>query len=166
MNYEIVELEEFSGNKATIYSIVLNGDEVTLFDHFVNENIDKYKSELKFIAGRLQVIGNTTGARDKFFKHNEGKPGDGVCALYDEPDSNLRLYCIRYGNVAIILGGGGPKPSEIIAWQQDGKLKSGAEKMIQVSKDIIERLQSGDLEWSKDGSQLIGNLIISDNEEE
>lgn len=38
--------------------------------------------------------------------------------------------------------------------------------MIQVSKDIMERLQSGDLEWSKDGSQLIGNLIITDNEEE
>lgn len=46
VNYEIVELEEFSGNKATIYSIVLEGDDVTLFDHFVEENIADFRNEL------------------------------------------------------------------------------------------------------------------------
>lgn len=118
------------------------------------------------IAGRLQVIGQTTGARDKFFKHNEGKPGDGVCALYDEPNSKLRLYCIRYGNVAILLGSGGPKPSEIRKWQDDEKLTLEVQSMIEVSNDILKRLESGDLEWSKDGSQLIGNLIIKENDDE
>jgi len=166
VNYEIVELEKFSGNKATIYSIILEGDEITLFDHFVRETLDDFKKELKFIAGRLQIIGQTTGARDKFFKLNEGKPGDGVCALYDEPGSMLRLYCIRYANVAIILGGGGPKPSEIRKWQDDKKLTLEAQTMIQVSNDILQRLQSGDLEWSKDGYHLIGDLIIKNNDEE
>jgi hypothetical protein len=27
--------------------------------------------------------------------------------LYDDEERKLRLYCIRYANVAIILGGGG-----------------------------------------------------------
>jgi len=165
VNYEIVELEAFSGSKATIYSIILEGDNITLFDHFVNENIIDYREELKSIAGRLQEIGQTTGARENFFKTKEGKPGDGVCALYDNPDSKLRLYCIRYGNVAIILGGGGPKPPGVVSWQDDKKLTLEAETIIQVSKDIMQRLHSGDIEWSKDGTQLLGDLTISDNEE-
>lgn len=165
MNYEIVELENFSGSQATIYSVIMDDDGITLFDHFVNENSTDYRKEIKFIATRLQEIGNTTGAREKFFKHNEGKPGDGVCALYDDPDSKLRLYCIRYGNIAVILGGGGSKPDGIKAWQDDEKLTLEAETIIQVSKDIMQRIHSGDLQWSKDGSQLLGNLTISDNDE-
>lgn len=165
MNYEIVELENFSNRKATVYSVIMENDDITLFDHFVNENITNYRKELKSILSRLEEIGNTTGAREKFFKHNEGKPGDGVCALFDDPDSKLRLYCIRYGNIAIILGGGGPKPDDIRAWQDDKKLTLEAKTMIQVSKDIMQRIQSGDLQWSADGSQLIGNLIISDDNE-
>lgn len=35
-----------------------------------------------------------TGAAEHFFKLNEGKPGDGVCALFDSPDKKLRIYCI------------------------------------------------------------------------
>ena len=165
MNYEIVELKEFSGSKTTIYSIILEGDNITLFDHFVNEHITDYRKELKSIAGRLERICQTTGARENFFKPNEGKPGDGVCALYDDPDSKLRLYCIRYGTIAIILGGGGPKPQGVVSWQDDKKLTLEAETIIQVSKDIMQRLHSGDIEWSKDGTRLLGDLIIPDNEE-
>lgn len=164
VNYEIVELEEFSGSKATIYSIILEGDNITLFDRFYNENINDYREELKSIAARLQGIGQTTGARETFFKTKEGKPGDGVCALYDDPESKLRLYCIRYGTVAIILGGGGPKPSGVVSWQDNQKLTLEAETMIQVSKDIMKRLHSRDIEWSIDGTNLLGDLTISDNE--
>ena len=53
---------------------------------------------------------------------DEGIPGDGVCALFDLPNSNLRLYCIRYGNSIIILGGGGQKPKTISAFQENEKL--------------------------------------------
>lgn len=88
-----------------------------------------------------------------------------VCALYDLPENNLRLYCIRYGNAAIILGGGGPKPSGVRAWQDNAKLKREAETIVQVSKDIMERLKAGRLRWSYDGSKLVGNLNISENEE-
>lgn len=143
----------------------MEGDQITLFEHFMKENISDCREEVKFILNRLKEIGNTTGAREKFFKHNEGKPGDGVCALYDDPDSKLRLYCIRYGNIAVILGGGGLKPDGVRAWQDDEKLTIEAERIIQISKDIMLRIHSGDLEWSKDGTQLLGNLIITDDEE-
>ncbi|UVR14472.1 hypothetical protein [Parabacteroides distasonis] len=64
-----------------------------------------------------------TGAAEHFFKLNEGKPGDGVCALFDSPDKKLRIYCIRFANVAIVVGGGGYKPKNIRAYQESSSLK-------------------------------------------
>jgi hypothetical protein len=162
VNYEIVELEELSGPKATVYSIIKEGDRLTLFDHFIKEHVGKYKEEIKFIINRLQQMGKTTGAREQFFKCNEGKPGDGVCALYDEPDKGLRLYCIRYGKVGILLGSGGPKKREIIAWQDDKKLTKEAQLIIGISKDITNRLKEGEIYWSANGRKLSGNLNFSD----
>lgn len=124
----------------------------------------KYRQEVKFIVNRLQEMGKSTGAREQFFKFNEGKPGDGVCALYDEPDKDLRLYCIRYGKVAIILGGGGPKGHGTITWQDNKKLTKEVQTIIHISKDIMRRLKEGEIYWSANGSQLSGNLNFSDHE--
>jgi hypothetical protein len=109
MKFEIVELDEFSGRKASIYSIWIDNIEKTLFDQFVEENENSYMNELGSITDRLELIGNLTGAKEQFFKLNEGTLGDGICALYDSPDKKLRLYCIRNGSTCIILGGGGMK---------------------------------------------------------
>jgi hypothetical protein len=38
--------------------------------------------------------------------------------------------------------------------------------MIEVSKNIIQRLKDGDIEWSSDGSHLLGNLTFTSNEDE
>lgn len=92
MKYKIVELANISGNESTIYSIIVNNETQTLFDKFILENLDSFKSEIIYILDRLETIGNDTGARHSFFKHNEGELGDGVVALYDLPGSNLRLY--------------------------------------------------------------------------
>jgi hypothetical protein len=162
VNYEIVELEELLGCKATVYSIIKEGDRLTLFDHFIKKHVDKYREEIKFIINRLQQMGKTTGAREQFFKCNEGKPGDGVCALYDEPDKELRLYCIRYGKVAILLGSGGPKKRGTVAWQDDKKLTKEAQLIISISKDIAHRLKEREIYWSANGSKLSGNLNFSD----
>ncbi|MBK6979124.1 MAG: hypothetical protein IPH28_20170 [Cytophagaceae bacterium] len=60
--------------------------------------------------------------------------GDGVCALYDDPDRNLRLYCIRYGKQIVVLGGGGHKPKTIRALQEDEKLKQENYLIRNISK--------------------------------
>jgi putative component of toxin-antitoxin plasmid stabilization module len=164
VNYEIVELEELSGPEATVYSIIKEGDRHTLFDHFIKEHVGNYREEIKFIITRLHEMGKITGAREQFFKCNEGKPGDGVCALYDEPGKQLRLYCIRYGKVAILLGSGGSKKRQTIAWQDDKKLTKEAQIIIGISKDITNRLKEGEIYWSANGSQLSGNLNFSDHE--
>lgn len=164
MNFEIVKLPDFNGEGATIYSIILENDEITLLDHFIEENEIHFQTEVNDIVKRIPTIGGTTGARSHFFKENEGIPGDGVCALYDNPDSNLRLYCIRYGSCAVILGGRGPKPKTIKALQEDEKLTEGNYLMREVSKKIKDAMKERDIRWSADGMELIGDLNFTHNE--
>lgn len=162
MKYKIVELDEFTGNEATIYSVILNNEDKTLFDKFLEESINSFKDEIIFILDRLETIGNDTGAREIFFKLKEGNPGDGVVALYDEPDSNLRLYCIKYGAQIIILGGGGQKSKEIRSLQEDNKLKAENYLLRKISKEITERIKDKRIEFVEFGQELEGELEFED----
>jgi hypothetical protein len=164
VKFEIIELEELTGDKAVIYSVHKENDAKNLFDQFVDEYKESHKKELQFLLKRLQTIGQVTGAREIFFKTNEGKPGDGVCALYDEPDTTLRLYCIRYGNCAVILGSGGPKNTR--SWQQDDKLDQHATDMIAFSQEITQALREGEIRWDSTGMRLEGELIINNDSDE
>jgi hypothetical protein len=84
--------------------------------------------------------------------------------LYDDEERKLRLYCIRYANVAIILGGGGYKDKSVIKWQDDEKLSEEARKVMAYAESIIKQLDDGDLYWSINGTELEGNLKNYDNE--
>lgn len=156
MKYKLVEIPELSGNKATIYTVIDCSDNKTLFDYFLEENGDLHLSEIKDIIVRLKVIGEKTGAREQFFKLNEGSPGDGVCALYDLPNYKLRLYCIRYGTQIIILGGGGPKKVQKL--QQDQKLTKESYFLRELSIKITERLRDKDINYNYSGDKFEGDL--------
>jgi len=155
-DYKLVKEEKLSGAETSVYSVFLLAKQDTLFNRFINENKNSFKSELKDIINRLKVIGHKTGAREQFFKLKEGKPGDGICALYDHPDRNLRLYCIRYGKTLIIVGGGGEKTTKTL--QEDSKLKEENYFLRLIAKDIQERIQEGEIEFSDDYMDLLGNL--------
>lgn len=163
MNYEIVELTELSGKEASIYSVIIEDDAYSLYDRFLIQYQEKYSHAIKDIQARIRTMANKTGARDIYFKGGEGAPGDGVCALFDLPDFNLRLYCIRYGLNLIILGGGGPK--NVRAWQDDKKLSSEVKKLMKISKAITKRMMEKDIYWSNDKMHLLGELNFNDDEE-
>ena len=96
MKCELIKIKELSGNKASIYSVIIDKDDTTLFEKFINENFDSHLSEIKNIIQRLKIIGTKTGAREHFLNYMKALRAM-ECALYDDPDKNLRLYCIRYG---------------------------------------------------------------------
>lgn len=75
MKVELVDLEEFSGNKAHIYSVLLDDAEDTLFDQFVEENGPLYPNEIREIVKELIAMGNKVGCQEHFFKLNEGRLG-------------------------------------------------------------------------------------------
>ncbi|MFK7776050.1 MAG: hypothetical protein AB8F94_28265 [Saprospiraceae bacterium] len=158
MNFEVVKLEGLSGKETSIYTVFVEELETTLFDRFLLENAQNYPVEIQNLIDRLETIAHNTGARNNFFREKEGKPGDGVCALFDIPDHNLRLYCIRYGMNLVILGGGGEK--NVQAWQDDEKLSEEAKLMIKISKEIYQRQLDGDIKFINDGKDFEGDLIF------
>lgn len=97
-----------------------------------------------------------------FFKEKEGGPGDGVCALYDE-ESKLRLYCIKYGTQLVVVGGGGPKPKTVRAFQEDEKLKEENYLLREISKQITEKIKTREIWFSKDFLDFIGSLEFDEN---
>lgn len=142
--YKLVKIKDFDGIKAPIYTIELE-DGSTLFEKFVAENIESHHSEVLEILTRIKSINNDIGIRSHFFKENEGVLGDGVCALYDDEESNLRLYCIKYGSVLLVLGGGGIKSKLIRSLQEDDNLKEQNDYMRQVSQDITQKMKDRDI---------------------
>ena len=158
MNFSLVKSEALSGHKAGIYSVCINDDPETLLDRFTRENVELHRDELREMLLRLREIGHNTGARETFFRPNEGKRGDGIEALKAITGKRLRLYCIRNGQVAVIIGGGGPKTTR--TWQEDPKLKAENELLQRISKTIIEALKATDIWWSPDGLTLEGDLTL------
>lgn len=165
----MVEIEELTGEKLKVYSIITEDDEeegYTLYDRFVEENSVKFKKEVEDITARIEVMAKYTGIRDDFIKPGEGNLGDGISALYDKPDSNLRLYFIRFGNVAIILGSGGHKSKSIQRFQENPQLKNANFFLRKVSVMLNDAVQDGSLLISNEGleSNTEFNYTIEEDE--
>ncbi len=148
MNFDIVDIEEFSGRMAKIYSIMLDGDEDTLLDQFFEEN-QQYEEELKEIVTKLKIMGSSTGCRIQYFKEYEGAPGDGVVALWYK---EIRLYCLRFDNTCIFIDSGGYKPPNISAYQEDSLLNAKVQQMKDIAASINNAIIEKDLIIKDDGS--------------
>jgi hypothetical protein len=87
-----------------------------------------------------------------------------VCALYDNPDSNLRLYCICYGTQIIIVGNGGHKPKTIRALQEDAKLTKENSLIKEISQQITQRIKDKDIRFTPDYMEFTGDLSFYDED--
>lgn len=142
MNFDIEEIQELSGNAASIYSVTMEGEETTLLEQFFEEN-EEYKAELNEIIEKLYVMGQKTGCRWDFFRHDEGSPGDGVSVL---KSGRLRLYCLYVDSTIVCFGSGGYKSSKIRAYQEDVKLNQKVEQMKAIAKRINKAIKERDIE--------------------
>jgi hypothetical protein len=162
VKFKLTKINQLSGQKAKIYSVSIENESKSLFDNFLEENSDKYRPELLEILQRINTIAQKEGAREYFFKKAEGNLGDGVEAIFDETNRKLRLYCIRYGSVVLVLGGGGSK--NVRALQDDPKLKRENYLLRQISKRLTEAMKESELQWNSTFDDFIGNLTFDDND--
>ena len=160
MEFELVKLAGFSNDEVSVYTLLNCDTGISLFQSFIQENQHQFPDEVKDIAKRILSF-KEVGARENFFKINEGKPGDGVCALYDDEKSNLRLYCIRYGTVLVVLGSGGHKPKTTRRLQETKKLEDENQIMRNLSAEIEKRRKDGDIIFSKNFLDIEGDLIFN-----
>lgn len=165
MKYELVEIEGLCGKEATIYDIRIEGEGDTLFNQFIEKYETSHESEINFIVNRLFDIANKFGARENFFKPDQGFPGSLIVRLRDKPNKELRLYCIKLGKSILILGGGGYKPKGIRSWQQSEELSKINYFLQQVSKDYKIKIENKEITFSPDNMKLDGNLIFGEEDE-
>ncbi|MBK7940656.1 MAG: hypothetical protein IPJ87_02055 [Flavobacteriales bacterium] len=165
MNYRVVKYVQLSGRRATIYTLVKEGENVTLFDAFLKECNTHHPDETANLVAKLRAMGQQTGLNAHLFRVNEGLPGDLVVAVSDDPDHKLRAYGIRYGATILLLGGGGPKT--VRAWQDDPKLRAAAEEMIAISEAMKQKMTERELTWTADELEWIGDFtIVLDDEQD
>ncbi len=145
MGFEIVEMKELSGDKAHIYSVILNGEEDTLLEQFFNEN-SSHKKLLDKMLIKIKTMADKTGCLRQFFKDGEGRLGDGVVALAVQ---NLRLYGIYFNSTVVLLGSGGIK--NVRAYQDDPILNKKAEQVKSIASEINRAIINKDFKVSDNG---------------
>ncbi len=153
MDFDIVELMDYTGPKAHIYSLVVNNEGNTLLEQFFEENVE-YRNEIQTIDELLYQMGHVFGCRRNFFKHNEGALGDGVAVIRV---GQLRLYCLYFDNTAVFFGSGGYKPPEIHAYQEDEALNAKAQQMRLIAVKLNKAIKNKDIVIENDGSLTINN---------
>jgi hypothetical protein len=112
----------------------------------------------------LRAIGRKTGARAEYFKKGEGRMGDHISALFDDPERKLRLYCIQFGMDCIILGGGGPKTTR--TWQDDPELSRQMRLLMQLADKIHQGFSDKELAWAPGMKDITGNLNFKKDEDD
>ena len=165
MKFELREIPQLTGRRCKIYSILVEGDEKTLFDQFADENKIHFPDEIDDIYASLTAIANYFGARDSYFRpKKEGKSGDGVEALFDRPNARLRVYSIKYGNVLLVLGGGGYKSKDIRAFQEDPKLMRENYLIRKIAAILYKAIKEKDLRWNKRGDNFEGQFYFDSDD--
>ena len=159
MKFELREIPQLTGHRCKIYSVLVEGDEKTLFQQFVEENKTDFPQEVSDIIRKITSISQKRGAKEDYFRpKKEGKLGDGVEALFDEPNANLRLYSIKYSNILLVLGGGGYKSKTIRAFQENPKLTKENYLMRQIAAILYKAMREKDLRWNQYGDNFTGSL--------
>jgi hypothetical protein len=156
VKYLLRKLTPFSGIMTSVYVVENQFTKKISFKEFLDNN-PYHEDKLMNITARIKSIGKVVGNVPGFFRENEGAYRDGVCCLYDEPEEDLRLFCIPINNI-LIVGGGGHK--RVRAWQEDPILNEAGEEMKSVAQLLNIRLQLGILQFSEDGKHLIGDLNL------
>lgn len=155
MQFEIVQMEDLSGDAAKVYSVMLEGEEYSLLEQFVLDN-GAHKKEIQEMFKHLSLMGHRYGCKPHYFKEGEGSPGDGMVALRFK---QMRLYCLRFDNTCIFVGGGGYKPPGIAAYQENDALNRVAQQMRLICASINNAIIEKDLIILQDGSLEMTDFI-------
>lgn len=154
----IVPFEEHE--KVTFYSFIINENENCEMINFMQKIIeDGNVKDAQIISGLIAKIGEN-GALERYFRY-AGKPSDRIVELPEHHIKNAkyRLYCLRFGEVIVVLGNGGLKTTR--TYQQDDNLNNCVKVLKKIDQQIDYLLKSGQLVI--DGQNFKGKLKFQIN---
>lgn len=137
MKLDSCEILEFKfGEKAGFYTIRFDGEEETEAMKFFNKFAKKKRRNIKNILNNIDYMINKRGCREHLFKHEFDN-------IYKLSDGDLRLYCIRFGNCAAILGGGDIK--KVRATQDSEILSEHVQLLKKIDAEINSRISNKEI---------------------
>lgn len=138
LGFQLVRIKV--GRKAKIYSIQFDGEEEHEFQKFItNPEVIKHP-DFQPLRKKLKELYDKRGLLNQFFRPEDDKCLHPEISRIDYGTGKLRLYCIRWSDDLLILGGGGIKPDDIRFWQDDPILADAARKVIDVFDDLKKYL--------------------------
>jgi len=151
LEFEIVEfIPHNPDDKSSFYAIKLLNKPISealeFFEKF--ETTEKKKAEI--LLNNIESMVKR-GIFEGFFKDNESKIDDNISCL---SVGDLRLYCMRYGKVAVILGGGGYK--HVKTYQESEELHNHVKLLQAACKQIYERIKAKEITITD--NSIEGNL--------
>ena len=156
VGFEIVSVEQ--GHGGALYSLRFEGEEKTELDKFLDNGEIQACKEFESLVVRLYDMVDSLGFRDNFFKLKEGSINDSVAAFHCN-HGTLRLYCLRWSSILLIVGSGGPKTTR--NYQGDPLLSDAVGKLQMVDKLFDERQKSREIIIDPNTGIITGNLVFT-----
>jgi len=152
LGFQIKQVE--NGLRGSLYSVQVCGQEKMEFERFLESDEVRAASEFDAFVSRLDDMVERFGFREDFFK-KEGSTRDSVEALH-YGNGKLRLYCLRWSSVLLILGYGGVKTTR--TYQQDPVLHEAVVFLQEVDAKVAARQKTGEIHIDPDTGLITGDL--------
>lgn len=159
MNFGFEIVEVIVGSRASVYTVLIEGREQTELDLFLTnvqkeiqeiedaEERDRLKEAFDFIVNRLRSTIPSTGCQARYFEP-DGRADDAVEKL---KQNLLRLFCLRYGKLLVIVGNGGIKPPSIRRTQDKEDLDKAVKQLQYINKRLDEAQEANLFSFSEHG---------------
>lgn len=154
----------FSYKKVAYYSVVVNNNEKSLFEEFIQYQEINNKNKLKHILEWLKIIGEKYGAQSQYFR-NESLLSDTVALppygidrppTYTETGKNksnsLRLYCLRANQYVVFLFSGAIKSTQKA--QDCPNVQKHFLLANELTKAINKAFENKDIRWTEDYTKI------------
>lgn len=137
------------GKRSKIYTIQLESEELDEYKNFIYENYEKVPDAVRILDVQLKNIAYKNGIYDEQFIR-ESPPEYNVYRL-SETNDWLRLYCIKYSRVALVIGGGGVKNPGKYKLQENPELNKVGEFLMKIEDIISEAISNKETIINDDG---------------
>jgi len=151
--FEILDFQ--LGVKAGFYTIKLSNESDSETDKFLIKFRPDRSNLLEIISEKINLMADRRGCLESLLSHEYGN-------IYKFSEGDLRLYCLMFGKVAIIMGGGDLK--HVRATQDSEILTAHVHLLDFIDKRISERISDGEIVITD--NRITGNLIFKFEEEQ
>lgn len=144
MKFKGFEIVDFLiGEKAGFFSLKFEGEEKSEAEKFFEILFNEDEEKAENLYSKIEYQAEVRGCLDSLFFYERDE------SIYKLKEGDWRLYCIRFGKVAVIMGGGDFKD---VPKTQDSEILEKHVNTLQIINKIInKRIKDKDLNITENG---------------